>query len=129
MESKNYEVIICMVPFESVLERLKTIPAVKSCTERIIVKIGVDINRFPSDAYLSSCSAMSFENNESAVKRHSGRINFGCFENKKYLSQSPLPSLGCIFHGNRTMPGHWVTFCMGIRQMQTILCNSSFPYP
>lgn len=43
----------------------------------IIAVIGTDMNRFPTDAHISSWSGLCPGNNESAKKRHSGKTNKG----------------------------------------------------
>jgi len=72
------QIDIHMKQFESVAERLRTIPGVKkNFSERIIAEIGVNMDQFPSDAHLCSWAGISPGNNESAGKRYSGRITPG----------------------------------------------------
>lgn len=70
----NKEIENRMLPFDEALQLLDTIPGVGKVTaENIVAEIGVDMNRFPTDAHLSSWAGMSPGNNESAGKRKSGR--------------------------------------------------------
>lgn len=67
-----------MKPYAQESERLQTIPGIKKrAVESIVAEAGVDMSRFPSDAHLSSWAGVSPGNNESAGKRHSGRISPG----------------------------------------------------
>jgi len=73
-----------MRPFEEDLELLDTIPCVaRRPAENILAEIGTMMNRFPSEAHLSSWSGMAPGNNESAGKRKSGKTSKG---NKHLLS-------------------------------------------
>ena len=67
-----------MRPFDEVIELLDTIPGVGQRTaESIVAEIGIDMDRFPSDAHLASWAGMSPGNNESAGKRKSGKTTKG----------------------------------------------------
>lgn len=56
------------------LDLMDTIPGIgKRTAQDIVAEIGTDMDRFPSDAHLSSWAGMSPGNNESAGKRKSGR--------------------------------------------------------
>ena len=67
-----------MRPFEDELALLETIPGVgRRTAEDIAAEIGVDMDRFPSDAHLASWAGMSPGNNESAGKRKSGKTTKG----------------------------------------------------
>lgn len=67
-----------MKPYAQESSRLQTIPGIKKrVVESIVAEAGVDMSRFPSDAHLSSWAGVSPGNNESAGKRHSGRISPG----------------------------------------------------
>ena len=71
-------------PFEEELELLDTIPGVgRRSAECILAEIGTNMDRFPSDAHLSSWAGMSPGSNESAGKRKSGKTRKG---NKKLRS-------------------------------------------
>jgi len=65
-------------PFKEELELLDTIPGVaKRSAENILAETGVDMERFPSDAHLSSWAGMCPGSNESAGKRKSGKTTKG----------------------------------------------------
>jgi len=65
-------------PFEEELELIDTIPGVgRRTAETVVAEIGIDMDRFPSDAHLSSWAGMAPGNNESAGKRKSGRTKKG----------------------------------------------------
>ncbi len=49
----------------------------QTSAKEIIAVIGTDMNRFPTDAHISSWSGLCPGNNESAGKRHSGKTNKG----------------------------------------------------
>jgi len=67
-----------MRPFDEELTLLETIPGVgRRTAEDIVAEIGVDMDRFPSDAHISSWAGMSPGNNESAGKRKSGKTTKG----------------------------------------------------
>jgi len=74
----NQEIEERMRPFDVELTLLETIPGVgRRTAEDIIAEIGVDMDRFPSDAHISSWAGMSPGNNESAGKRKSGKTTKG----------------------------------------------------
>ena len=74
----NQEIEERMRPFDEKLSLLETIPGVARRTaEDIVAEIGVDMDRFPSDAHISSWAGMSPGNNESAGKRKSGKTTKG----------------------------------------------------
>lgn len=65
-------------PFAEALELLVTIPGVGRLTaECIAAELGVDMERFPSAAHLSSWAGLCPGNHESAGKRYSGRTRKG----------------------------------------------------
>jgi transposase len=67
-----------MHPFDEELTLLDTIPGVgRRTAEEILAEIGVDMDRFPTDAHISSWAGMSPGNNESAGKRKSGKTTKG----------------------------------------------------
>jgi transposase len=67
-----------LVPFESMLAALDTIPGVDRATATIIVaETGGAMTRFPSAAHLCSWAAMCPGQNESAGKRRSGKTRKG----------------------------------------------------
>jgi len=63
--------------FNEEYELLKTIPGVKENASVIIAEIGVNMDLFPTEAYLSSWAGMSPGNNESAGKKKSGSTTHG----------------------------------------------------
>ena len=64
--------------WEAAVALLDTIPGVGSrAAEMILAEIGLDMNRFPNEAHLSSWAKLSSGNNESAGKRYSGAIGHG----------------------------------------------------
>lgn len=67
-----------MRPFERELELLDTIPGVGLRTaEQLIAEIGVDMERFATQAHVASWAGVAPGNNESAGKRKSGRTRKG----------------------------------------------------
>jgi hypothetical protein len=65
-------------PFATELERLATIPGVGRRTAEVLVaEIGTDMGRFPTRAHLASWAGMCPGNDESAVKRRSGKTRKG----------------------------------------------------
>jgi len=67
-----------MRPFEEELELLDTITGVgRRSAESILAEIGTDMDRFPTDAHISSWAGIAPGNNESAGKRKSGRATKG----------------------------------------------------
>jgi transposase len=65
-------------PFEQDLQLADTVPGVNQRTaEVVLAEIGTDLSRFPSDAHLSSWSAMCPGHHESAGKRRSGKVRRG----------------------------------------------------
>lgn len=65
-------------PFEEELELIDTVPGIgRRTAETVVAEIGIDMDRFPSDAHLSSWAGMAPGNNESAGKRKSGRTQKG----------------------------------------------------
>lgn len=64
--------------WEAAVALLDTIPGVgQRSAEIILAEIGLDMNRFPSAAHISSWAKLSPGNNESASKRYSGAIGHG----------------------------------------------------
>jgi transposase len=67
-----------MLPFEEDLELIDTIPGInRRNAEDILAEIGTDMDRFPSEAHLSSWAGMAPGQNESAGKRKSSRTRKG----------------------------------------------------
>ena len=78
IESLNEEISKRMLPFESDLEILDSVPGIgRIGAEEILAEIGPDMSRFPTAAHLASWAGMSPGNNESAGKRKSGRTRKG----------------------------------------------------
>lgn len=76
-------------PFKEDLELLETIPGVGVRTaELLLAEIGSNLNRFPTDAHLSSWAGMAPGNNESAGKRKSGKTRKGNKHLRSALVQS-----------------------------------------
>lgn len=74
----DQEIEMRMHPFEEELALLETIPGVaRRSAEEIGAEIGFDMDRFPTDAHISSWAGMSPGNNESAGKRKSGKTTKG----------------------------------------------------
>jgi len=89
-----------MKPYGQESERLQTIPGIrKTAAESIIAEIGVDMSRFPSDKHLSSWAGVSPGNNESAVKRHSGR----CTQGNKWLKSTLTESAWAASKSKRNL--------------------------
>jgi transposase len=65
-------------PFEEAIALWDTIPGVaRTAAEIIVSEIGVDMSRFASADHLSAWAGVAPGNNESAGKRHSGKIRKG----------------------------------------------------
>lgn len=78
------EVKARMLPFETDVELLDTIPGVgRRTAEQIVAEAGTDMDQFPSDAHLCSWAGVAPGNNESAGKRKSSKTKKG---NKKLRS-------------------------------------------
>ncbi len=74
----NQEVARRLRPFETLLERLQAIPGIgPRNSEQILVEVGTDMNRFPSDAHFASWAKLCPGSDESAGKRISGRTGQG----------------------------------------------------
>lgn len=74
----NQEVEHRLRPFEALLERLQAIPGIgPRNSESILVEIGTDMRRFPTDAHFASWAKLCPGNNESAGKRMSGHTGHG----------------------------------------------------
>ena len=70
----------CLAPFvdAATMDRLDEIPGVNRCTiENVVAEIGVDMERFPTAAHLSSWAGISPANEESAGKRKRGKTSPG----------------------------------------------------
>jgi transposase len=63
--------------FKKEYELLKTIPPVQDSASVLIAEMGVNMDLFPTEAYLSSWAGMSPGNNESAGKKKSGATTHG----------------------------------------------------
>ncbi len=78
IEAVSQQIDVVIVPFTDALERLSTIPGVKTRTAEVIVaEIGTDMGVFPSAAHLASWAALCPGNNESAGKHRSGKTRKG----------------------------------------------------
>jgi len=78
--------------FKEELELLDTIPGVaRRSAENILAETGVDMERFPSDAHLSSWAGVCPGSNESAGKRKSGKTTKG----NKYLRSTLMRPGSC----------------------------------
>lgn len=78
IERMDQEVAERMGPFEEEMERVDAIPGVARRTaQKVLVEIGVEMGRFPTDAHLSSWAKLCPGNDESAGKRKSGRTGRG----------------------------------------------------
>jgi len=78
-----------MSPFEEDLELLDTITGIGiPSAQEIIAEIGTDMNRFPTEAHISSWAGMAPGNNESAGKRKSGRTRKGNKFLRRALTQA-----------------------------------------
>ena len=74
----NQEVERRLRPFETLLERLQAIPGIgPRNSEQILVEVGTDMSRFPSDAHFASWAKVCPGSHESAGKRMSGRTGQG----------------------------------------------------
>ena len=78
IERLDREVDERLRPFQKQLQLLDQITGInKRTAEDIIVEIGTDMSRFPSEKHLSSWAGICPGNNESAGKRKSGRSRSG----------------------------------------------------
>lgn len=67
-----------MQKYEDAVHQLDAIPGIGETSAQIILaEIGLDMNRFPTDAHISSWAGLSPGNNESAGKRKSGKTTKG----------------------------------------------------
>ena len=74
----NQEVERRLRPFDALLERLRAIPGIgPRNSEQILVEVGTDMSRFPSDSHFASWARLCPGNDESAGKRISGRTGHG----------------------------------------------------
>lgn len=77
-----------MKGYEDVIKKIDEMSGIgKRSAEVIISEIGIDMNRFPSDAHLCSWAGLCPGNNESAGKRKSGKTNKGNKQLKSTLIQ------------------------------------------
>jgi len=74
----NQEVERRLRPFETLLERLQAIPGIgPRNSEQILVEVGTDMSRFPTDSHFASWAKLCPGNDESAGKRLSGKTGHG----------------------------------------------------
>ena len=73
--------------FKEEYELLKTIPPVQDSASVLIAEMGVNMDLFPTEAYLSSWAGMSPGNNESAGKKKSGATTHGNHYLKTILTE------------------------------------------
>ena len=99
-EQIDEEVRECRDPFVAEAVRLlQTIPGVgPRAAEAIVSEVGVEMNRFPTDAHLASWAGMCPGNNESAGKRLSGKTNKG----STYLRNALIQSAWAASHTKQT---------------------------
>lgn len=84
IEKLDREVKERMRPFERELEAIDKVPGIgRRNSEQILAEIGINMDRFPTDAHISSWAGIAPGNNESAGKRKSGKTPKG---NRKLYS-------------------------------------------
>ncbi|TCL52996.1 transposase, partial [Hydrogenispora ethanolica] len=89
IEKLSQEIEERMRPFEEAIERLDGIPGIgRRVVEQILVEIGLDMSRFPTDRHIASWAALCPGNNESAGKRKSGKTRKGDSSLKASLVQA-----------------------------------------
>lgn len=77
-----------MKGYDDAIKKIDEISGIgKRSAEVILAEIGIDMERFPTDAHLSSWSGLCPGNNESAGKRKSGKTNKGNKHLKSILVQ------------------------------------------
>ncbi len=78
IEPISKEVEQLCAPFREVIDRLITAPGIGRRTAEVIVsEIGIDMSRFPTEDNLASWAGIRPGNNETAGRRHSGRMRKG----------------------------------------------------
>ena len=78
-----------MGPFQEAVDRLMTIPGVKTqVAQAIAAEVGVDVQPFPSAAHLASWAGVCPGNHESAGKRKSGKTAKGSRWLRSALTQA-----------------------------------------
>lgn len=64
--------------YEEAIEKIDELPGIAVTSARtIIAEIGIDMDRFPTEAHISSWAGLSPGNNESAGKKKNGKTNKG----------------------------------------------------
>ncbi|WP_054743905.1 IS110 family RNA-guided transposase [Cellulosilyticum ruminicola] len=97
-------IAILAAPFQNEINHICTIPGIKElATTTIISEIGVDMSKFDSSKHLCSWAGLTPQNNESAGKKKSVRINKTGSYLKPILVQCALIAIArtmltCIYH-------------------------------
>lgn len=103
-----------LVPFESVLAALDTIPGIsRTAATTIVVETGADMSRFPTAGHLCSWAGLCPGQNESAGKRRSGQTRTGNRYLRGALIQASLAAThkkNCVlqakYHRVKRQRGH-----------------------
>lgn len=78
IQQLNQEVAARLRPFDDLIDRIDGIPGVgRRIAEIVLAEIGTEVSHFPTAQNLASWAGIVPGNNESAGKRHSGKIRKG----------------------------------------------------
>ncbi len=78
IEGLSEEIKKRMHSFEEAIERVDEIPGIgRRVAEQVLAETGLNMERFPTDAHITSWAGVAPGNNESAGKRKSGKSNKG----------------------------------------------------
>ncbi len=97
LDGLERQIRIELTPHADVIKRLCTIPGVDEVIAwTILAEIGVDMSEFPTANHLASWAGVCPGNNESAGKRHGGRVRKG----NRYLRRVLVQGAWAVSHAN-----------------------------